>query len=150
MKAEIKNHPTLPIACSTDGQIFRLPSMTPAKLNYSQRGYLQTWVGNTTKRVHRLIAETFIPNPENKPTVDHINRKRDDNRVCNLRWATHSEQRENSSQVIEAKDYGVRSCVDRKAYNNAEAKDWYQRNKEKRKEYMREYYLSHKEKWGIK
>ena len=35
----------------------------------------------------------FLPNPENKPTIDHLNRNRKDNRVENLRWATHSEQR---------------------------------------------------------
>jgi len=47
-------------------------------------------------QLHRLVALQFIPNPENKPTVDHINRIRDDNRVINLRWATHKEQQENA------------------------------------------------------
>ena len=43
-------------------------------------------------RVHRLVAEAFIPNPLNKTTVDHINTIRHDNRVSNLRWFTQEEQ----------------------------------------------------------
>ena len=41
--------------------------------------------------------KTFIPNPENKPCVDHINRNRIDNRIENIRWATSSENNMNRS-----------------------------------------------------
>lgn len=70
-------------------------------------GYLfvDLWADNTCtkKTIHRLVAEAFIPNPENKPTVDHINGIRTDNSVENLRWATYSEQNSRFSTI------GVRS-----------------------------------------
>ncbi len=47
--------------------------------------------------VHRLLGLAFIENPENKPTIDHINRNPSDNRLENLRWATVKEQNENQS-----------------------------------------------------
>jgi hypothetical protein len=51
--------------------------------------------GHKNKYVHRLLAEAFIPNPENKPQVDHINRDRRDNSLSNLRWVTESENGRN-------------------------------------------------------
>ena len=56
--------------------------------------YVDLWENNkSVKRpIHRLLAEAFIQNPENKPTVDHIDGNRQNNSLDNLRWATYSEQ----------------------------------------------------------
>lgn len=65
------------------------------KLNKCPNGYLavELCYKNCTKRflVHRLVAIAFIDNPYDLPCVDHINGKRDDNILYNLRWCTHKE-----------------------------------------------------------
>lgn len=59
-------------------------------------GYYQIdlWKDNKSRKytLHRLVASNFIPNLENKPTVDHIDGNRLNNDISNLRWATYSEQ----------------------------------------------------------
>lgn len=45
-----------------------------------------------TRKVHRLIAQSFIPNPRGLPTVNHINEVKSDNRICNLEWASYRTQ----------------------------------------------------------
>lgn len=55
-------------------------------INLSKNGIKRTF------RLHRLVAEAFLPNPKNKRTVNHINNNPEDNRVGNLEWATDTEQ----------------------------------------------------------
>ena len=57
----------------------------------SSKGYTKTTMGGRSVSVHRLVAEAFIPNPENKPEVNHINGDKEDNRLANLEWCTRSE-----------------------------------------------------------
>ncbi len=66
------------------------------KSGFNGDGYLQVALCRDSKckytKVHKLVAKAFVPNPENKPTIDHINTIRHDNRVCNLRYFTWKEQ----------------------------------------------------------
>lgn len=67
------------------------------------KGYFRVELSKDNKRKykygHRLVAEAFIPNPDNKPCVDHINTDRSDNRVENLRWVTYTENNLNPLTV---------------------------------------------------
>ena len=47
---------------------------------------------------HRLVANAFIPNPDNKPQIDHIDRNRTNNHISNLRWVTQSENQQNTTK----------------------------------------------------
>ena len=78
------------------------------KTSKDGKGYMKICLYKDGKRktfkVHRLLAIAFIPNPQNKPFIDHINGIKHDNRLENLRWVTHQENmngfRSNPVQVI--------------------------------------------------
>lgn len=80
---------------TSDGKIYDLRKEREIIGFLSKDGYLRVYLtnkdGTCAYSVSRLIAETFIPNPDNKPEVDHIDRNRSNNNASNLRWATHRE-----------------------------------------------------------
>lgn len=79
---------------STEGRVRNKKSKRLLSTTYGN-GYVHVTMYQEkyyTRSVHTLVAMTYLSNPEAKPTVNHINKKRDDNRVDNLEWATYSEQ----------------------------------------------------------
>ena len=69
----------------------RLRNVKTGKFLGTTNPLLKEYVNSYIGSVHRLVAEAFIPNPENKPEVNHINFDTTDNRVENLEWVTKEE-----------------------------------------------------------
>jgi len=74
----------------------------------AKHGYLRLSVGRAIRfNVHALMAETFLPNPHGLRNIDHINRDKTDNRLCNLRWFSQQDNMLNIDRIgncVYAKD----------------------------------------------
>lgn len=76
-----------------DGRIFK--RLDPP---VSSGGYKYVRVGKKSYPLHRVIASAFVPNPENKPEVNHIDGNKTNNDVSNLEWATRKENAKHASE----------------------------------------------------
>lgn len=65
----------------------------------NNRGYYSVGIRRKTYMVHRLVAQAFIPNPENKPCVNHIDGNKLNNHVSNLEWCTVQENNLHARQT---------------------------------------------------
>ena len=97
---------------STFGNVFRHGKT----INYrsDSEGYIRVSVGGKlhTERIHRLVAKAFIPNPENKPQVNHKDGNKANNHVDNLEWVTREENIEHASRTgLLSKDTGRKGYI---------------------------------------
>ena len=147
----ISQDPVSGLWCREDGAVCMPPSRrggrhakkyrwTFGHLNKS--GYLVICHKRKLYRVHGIIARAFLPNPDNLPTVDHIDRNPARNSVGNLRWADYKTQADNTGKVLNRTDYGVRACEDKKAYLKA----YRTANRERLKAHDSAYYAAQKAK----
>lgn len=106
------------------GRVFGIKKNKILKQFLTHRGYLQIQLCKDSRaklcRPNRLVAQAFIPNPENKPEVNHKNGMKMDNRVANLEWATTSEN------IQHAYDTGLKKSLS--GANNPRSKPVYQFN----------------------
>jgi hypothetical protein len=85
-----------------------------------ESGYLTTSIGYDKGKIHRMVCETFYPNSENKPVVNHINRNKLDNRAINLEWATYQE-----NSVNNVTQYSCTVVIRHRCYNGIVLEDEY-------------------------
>jgi len=72
----------------SDGRIWSKYTQNWIKPRLHKKGYHTIRIFQNERYWHRVIAEAFLPNPRQLPQLDHINSKKWDNRVENLRWCT--------------------------------------------------------------
>ena len=94
---EIKDYPNYLIY--DDGRVYTKNQRKGFLKPMLRKNYLRVKLcNNDTKKmflIHRLVALHYIPNPNNKPQVDHIDRNKLNNHVSNLRWVTNQENQDN-------------------------------------------------------
>lgn len=95
---------------SDDGYVRSLPDIHPTngrfmtgrvrKTRLNKKGYETIAILGQDHRVHRLVAEAFVQNPDNKPQVNHKDGVKTNNRAGNLEWSTNGENQKHRYEVL--------------------------------------------------
>ena len=133
---------------------YRLHKGKVISLLKGEYGYIQVNLyyngKNYKKYVHRLVAQAFIPNPNNLPQVNHLDEDKTNNRVENLEWCDAKYNINYGSRKDKARETAIkngywtdlRSGLSKKEYNHI----YYQDNKDKLREYNQKYYQENTDK----
>ena len=143
---------------SNMGNVRNIRRNTLLRLSKDCYGYTQVSLYKnsirTGLRVHRLVAQAFLSNPDNLPQVNHKDEDKSNNRVDNLEWCDSKYNLNYGTARIRSRNTNIKNGYwtglsneeYRKEYyeENREKiretkRKWYEKNKEKRREYMREY-----------
>ena len=100
---EVETEPPHRIRRKRDGLMLKLT------LNKTL-GYLIVTLNGVKYYYHRILAKHFIPNPDDLPEVDHIDRDKANNSLDNLRWVNRSQNKNSSNRTV--KKYGKREFLD--------------------------------------
>ena len=80
-------------------ECFRKHKGKELKLSVDNNGYVIAKLGNRRKRLHRIIAELFVPNPKKLPCINHIDCNRSNNKISNLEWCTAKENMQHAKKL---------------------------------------------------
>lgn len=137
---QVRMHPELDILVSSIGEVY-LPKSGSHLAHWTfghikdKDQYLYVKIDGKRYAVGELVADTFNLNPDNKETIEHKNRNRQDNTVYNIKGATRKEQSMNRGVCIQCKKkYGLHKSEDPNGY----AREWRKEHLERSRKIARD------------
>ena len=109
-----------------------------------RNNYLSVSLQGRMFTIHRLVAEAFLPNPDNLPQVNHKDEDKTNNRVENLEWCSVKYNLSYGTRNIRIRETSIKNGSWSGLSKEEYWKDYYEKNKEKIRDYQHQYYLKRK------